>query len=57
MLKEFELIGTSNGKIGVGLIEEPYGPGSNAVATVGVSLSGNLDEPDWESAYSKRKYR
>ncbi len=48
MFKEFDLVGTSSGKIGVGLIEEPYGPGSNNVATIGVSLAGKMDEPDWK---------
>ncbi len=48
IFKELELAGTSNGKIGVGLIEEPYGPESNNVATIGVSLAGNIHEPDWK---------
>ncbi|MBN2768780.1 MAG: hypothetical protein JXQ68_06715 [Campylobacterales bacterium] len=48
IFKEFNLVGTNSGKIGVGLIEEPYGPGSLNVATIGVSLAGNIDEPDWK---------
>ncbi|WP_457602707.1 hypothetical protein [Nitratifractor sp.] len=42
------LASTENGKIEVGVIEEPYGPGSASVASVGIFLDGSNDEPDWK---------
>lgn len=42
------LSGTAKGVISVTKIEEPYGPDSHAVASVGISLSGNSENPEWK---------
>ncbi len=48
MSKIIPLNGTKNGVISVRKIEEPYGVGSGPVASVGISLAGNSDEPEWK---------
>jgi len=42
------LEGTNNGVISISKIEEPYGAGSNTVASIGISLAGNAEEPEWK---------
>jgi hypothetical protein len=42
------LSGTKNGVISVTKIDEPYGEGSASVASVGISLAGNANEPEWK---------
>lgn len=49
LLKSFKLAGTKEGTISVASIEEPYGKGSNSVVSIGISLKGNNDEPDWKA--------
>jgi len=48
MSKTIALSGTKKGVISVSKIEEPYGAGSGTVASVGISLAGNADEPEWK---------
>jgi diaminopimelate epimerase len=48
LIKELGLAGTKNGKITVGVIEEPYGAGSGSVASIAISLSAKSTEPDWK---------
>ncbi|WP_297433849.1 hypothetical protein [Sulfurimonas sp.] len=48
MSKTIPLNGTKNGVISVTKIEEPYGAGSGSVASVGISLAGNSNEPEWK---------
>jgi diaminopimelate epimerase len=48
LIKELGLAGTKNGKITVGVIEEPYGVGSGSVASIAISLSAKSTEPDWK---------
>lgn len=48
MSKTIALSGTKNGVISVTKIDEPYGEGSATVASVGISLSGNANEPEWK---------
>ncbi len=48
MLKTIALSGTKNGVISVTKIDKPYGENSAPVASVGISLSGNADEPEWK---------
>ncbi len=43
-----ELDGTKNGVISIAKIDEPYGEGSGTVASVGISLAGNGDNPEWK---------
>jgi len=42
------LHGTKKGVISISKIEEPYGEGSGTVASIGISLNGNVSEPDWK---------
>lgn len=42
------LDGTKNGIISIAKIEEPYGAGSATVASIGISLSGNEEKPEWK---------
>ena len=42
------LNGTKNGVISISKIEQPYGPASHTVASIGISLSGNTEAPDWK---------
>jgi hypothetical protein len=42
------LHGTKEGKISIAKIEEPYGEGSGTVASIGITLNGNVSEPDWK---------
>lgn len=48
MSKTIALSGTKNGVISVTKIDEPYGEGSATVASIGISLSGNANEPEWK---------
>ena len=48
MSKTIPLSGTKNGVISVRKIDEPYGAGSATVASIGISLAGNADEPEWK---------
>ncbi len=42
------LEGTKNGVISISQIEEPYGKGSETVASIGISLAGKAEEPEWK---------
>ncbi len=46
--KEIALANTKKGVIAVSRIEEPYGEGSGTVASIGISLSGKSDKPEWK---------
>ena len=48
-IKTFGLHGTKKGTISVADIQEPYGEGSNAVVSIGISLKGDSNEPDWKA--------
>jgi hypothetical protein len=47
-IKEFKLSETQNGKIEVAVIEEPYGKGTDRVASIGIFLDASNREPDWK---------
>ncbi len=49
LIKSFGLAGTKEGTISVMHLDEPYGSGSSAVTSIGISLKGNTDEPDWKA--------
>ena len=49
VLKTFKLAGTKDGQISVSKIEEPYGPNSAPVVSIGISLKGDSEEPDWKA--------
>ncbi|WP_324170551.1 hypothetical protein [Sulfurimonas sp.] len=48
MSKIIALSGTKKGVISVAKLEEPYGKDSHTVASVGISLSGKVDAPEWK---------
>jgi hypothetical protein len=48
MSKTIALSGTKKGVISITKLEEPYGKESGAVASIGISLSGNVDAPEWK---------
>jgi len=50
-IKEIETLPLSSadkGKIEVAVIDEPYGAGSEPVASIGIFLDGSNEEPDWK---------
>lgn len=48
MSKTINLSGTKKGVISVMKLEEPYGAGSGTVASIGISLAGKENEPEWK---------
>ena len=48
MSKVIALSGTEKGVISVAKLDEPYGKDSVSVASIGISLSGNTDAPEWK---------
>lgn len=46
--KEISLANTEKGVISISKIEKPYGEGSDTVASIGISLSGDAKEPEWK---------
>jgi len=47
-IEEMNLSGTKDGKISITTVAEPYGPGSESVASIGISLQAGAQEPDWK---------
>ena len=47
-IDEMTLSGTKDGKITISTIAEPYGPKSESVASIGISLQASAEEPDWK---------
>ena len=48
VIKEIPLDGTKKGLISVTKIDEPYGAGSDSVASIGISLVGDSKNPEWK---------
>lgn len=48
MSQVIPLSGTNKGVISVTKIDEPYGPGSATVASIGISLVGDAETPEWK---------
>ena len=48
MSKTIALSGAKNGVISVAKIDKPYGEDSASVASIGISLAGNANEPEWK---------
>lgn len=48
MSKTIALSGTKKGVISVTKIEKPYGEDSETVASIGISLAGKADAPEWK---------
>ena len=49
VIKTFPLAGTKKGLISIAHIDEPYGTGTKPVVSIGITLKGNIDEPDWKA--------
>ncbi|HFS82395.1 MAG TPA: hypothetical protein ENK71_00350 [Epsilonproteobacteria bacterium] len=47
-IDQLNLSGTNDGKITIAVIEEPYGPKSESVVSIGISLQADAAEPDWK---------
>jgi len=47
-IDEMTLSGTKDGKITITTVSEPYGPKSESVASIGISLQAGASEPDWK---------
>jgi len=48
MSKTITLSGTKQGVISITKIDKPYGKNSASVASIGVSLTGEKNEPEWK---------
>jgi len=48
LIDEIVLNGTKEGKISITTIDEPYGAGSESVASIGIFLQSEAKEPDWK---------
>jgi len=48
MSKTIALSGTKSGVISVTKLENPYGENSGIVASIGISLSGDANNPEWK---------
>ncbi|MCK4737870.1 MAG: hypothetical protein KAT10_04850 [Sulfurimonas sp.] len=48
MSKTITLSGTKNGVISITKIDKPYGEDSGPVASVGISLAGDVSDPEWK---------
>ncbi|MEA3492353.1 MAG: hypothetical protein U9R27_10680 [Campylobacterota bacterium] len=47
-IEEIKLSNTKDGKISVAVVEKPYGPKSESVVSIGISLQAASQEPDWK---------
>ena len=47
-IDEMTLSGTKDGKISITTVSQPYGPKSESVASIGISLQASAEEPDWK---------
>jgi len=47
-IDEMTLSGSKDGKITVTTVSEPYGPKSESVVSIGISLQAGTDDPDWK---------
>lgn len=47
-ISEMTLSGTTDGKITVSTVEQPYGPKSPSVVSIGIALQASSTEPDWK---------
>jgi len=47
-MDEIELATAEHGKISVSVVEQPYGPKSPSVVSIGIFLKKENAEPDWK---------
>jgi len=48
MSRTIALRGTDKGVISVARLDKPYGEDSASVASIGISLAGDANEPEWK---------
>ena len=48
-LTSFALAGTKKGTVSIAHLDEPYGANSHPVLSIGISLKGDTEEPDWKA--------
>ncbi len=49
MAKTIPLASNDKGVISIAKIEKPYGEGSKPVVSIGISLNGDAENPDWKA--------
>ena len=49
ILKSMSLANTKSGTITISHIEKPYGKKSKPVVSIGISLKGDNENPDWKA--------
>ena len=49
VIAEIPLANTKEGLITISHINEPYGEGSKPVVSIGISLNGDTNKPDWKA--------
>jgi hypothetical protein len=49
VIAEFPLANTKEGLITISHINEPYGESSKPVVSIGISLNGDNEKPDWKA--------
>ena len=49
LIKTFSLADTKKGVISVANVTQPYGEDSGSVVSIGISLKGDTQNPDWKS--------
>jgi len=49
LIKDIKLASKEGGVISVSHVTKPYGPESESVISIGVSLSGDGGKPDWKA--------
>ena len=49
LIKTIPLANTKEGIISISHIDEPYGEGSKPVVSIGISLDGEENKPDWKA--------
>ncbi len=49
LIKTIPLANTKEGIITISHIDEPYGEGSKPVVSIGISLNGEENKPDWKA--------
>jgi hypothetical protein len=47
-IEKMTLSGTKDGEINISTLEQPYGPKSESVVSIGISLQAGSAEPDWK---------
>ena len=48
VIDNIKLSGTDDGEIKIALVSKPYGDNSEPVASIGISLKANAEQPDWK---------